>query len=279
MGIASFKHKRLIPVTKVLVFDSGVGGLSIWEAIKTVMPKASYDYIGDSAFFPYGTKTEQALLERVKDVLDAAVPKFNPDVIVVACNTISTIVLPMLRTNHKVPIVGVVPAIKPAAEQSQTKCIGLLATPGTIHRTYTDNLINEFAADCTVVRVGSSDLVHLAEAKLRGETLDPERLKAVLQPFHEAEQKLGRSIDAIVLGCTHFPWVRDDLSAAYGKSIAWIDSGSAVARRVLQVLGNSAKDSINPAYHAWFTKVDADVMRLKNTLQKLGFSKIKEFSP
>ena len=266
-------------MTKVLVFDSGVGGLSVWQAIQRLLPSASYDYIADSAFFPYGTKTEEVLLSRVNEVLEAAVPQFTPDVIVVACNTISTIVLPMLRTKLKTPIIGVVPAIKPAAELTKTKCIGLLATPGTIYRSYTDNLIQEFASDCTVIRVGSSELVHLAEAKLRGDKPELVLYRNILQPFLDTEQKLQQTIDCVVLGCTHFPWVRDELSDAFGRALSWIDSGAAVARRVSQILGKPANQTGENHYHAWFTTPDHQVLRLDHTLKKLGFSKIDFFSP
>ena len=216
----------------ILVLDSGVGGLSVHAHIRLRLPGVPTIYLADSAGFPYGTKSEQEVLQRVVSLAEAVHQVYQPSLVVIACNTASTIVLPELRARLQVPIVGVVPAIKTAAAVSQTRQIGLLATPGTVAREYTGRLIEHFASDCEVVRVGSHALVHLAETYLQGVSPDINQLREILSPFFEP----GRSIDTIVLGCTHFPLLTSELAQAAPRPIQWVDSGDAIARRVASLL-------------------------------------------
>ena len=219
----------------VLVFDSGVGGLSILNAIRPLAPGLSYAFLADNAGLPYGDKSESWLVERVPQVLDKVLQRIECKVLVIACNTASTIVLPALRKHYSFPVIGVVPAIKPAVALSQSKIIGLLATPATIARPYTDALIDEFARDCEVVRLGSSRLVSIAEEKLRGGVVDPQEIDRILEPF------ASNKPDVVVLGCTHFPLLRSELAASL-PLVRWIDSGEAVAKRVLHFgLGESTQ--------------------------------------
>jgi glutamate racemase len=167
--------------------------------------------------------------------------------VVIACNSASTAVLDCLRAEFEVPFVGVVPAIKPAALCSGNKKIGLLATQGTVTRAYIDRLINEFAADCEVVRVGSQLLVELAEQKLRGETVTDDRLLSVIQPLLQAE------VDVVVLGCTHFPWFKADFQRLCPQ-ITWLDSGQAIARRVDSLLPSGQKtEPLSMPGYCYFT--------------------------
>lgn len=251
----------------ILVFDSGVGGLTIVEAIAEALPGAPLVYACDNAAFPYGPKPEAELVERVHAVLDALVSRFQPRLIVVACNTASTVALPRLRSHYRLPIVGVVPAIKPAARASKNRVLGLLATPGTVGRPYTDQLIAEFAADCTVIRVGSSELVLAAEQKLRGEPIDPALPRELLRPILEA------GADTVVLGCTHFPLLRPELEAAAGRPMTWVDSGEAIARRVRELLPELASASATraTARQAVFTRDDPQVAALVPALTERGF--------
>ena len=218
----------------ILAADSGLGGLTVVAEIRKARPDARQIYLCDNAFFPYGTKPDAALLAHFLKVMRAAVGRVQPDLIVTACNTISTICLPELRAATTIPVVGVVPAVKPAAQMSKRRIIGVLATPATIDRPYTDELIRKFAGDCRVVKLGSAELVAMAEAKLLGHPVDTAQLRRILAPFFDvpaAEQP-----DVIVLACTHFPLLRAELEAAGPGDVAWIDSGAAVARRVLEVL-------------------------------------------
>jgi glutamate racemase len=250
----------------ILVFDSGVGGLTIVEAIADALPGAPLVYACDNAAFPYGPKPEDELCERVHATLDALIARFAPRLVVVACNTASTVALPRLRSHYTLPIVGVVPAIKPAARLSKNRVIGLLATPGTVRRPYTDQLIAEFASDCTVIRVGSSELVLAAEEKLRGATVDADLLRALMRPILDA------GADTVVLGCTHFPLLRPELQAAAVRPLIWVDSGEAIARRVRDLLPPVANILPAAATRAVvFTRDDAQVAALCPVLVARGF--------
>ena len=193
-------------IPHILIFDSGVGGLSIVEAIQQQHSLCSLSYACDNRAFPYGTKPETQLIERVDKVLHQLQAQTQADILVIACNTASTLALPHIRERFTVPVVGVVPAIKPAAQLSKSNTIGLLATPATVNRDYTDALINEFASHCDVVPIGSCELVALAENKLRGEVVTQEQIHQVVSPFLE-----HTDMDTVVLACTHFP--RDEDSS------------------------------------------------------------------
>ncbi|MFE8072387.1 glutamate racemase [Marinobacteraceae bacterium S3BR75-40.1] len=216
---------------RVLIFDSGVGGLSVMQALFRRLPALNVRYLADNACFPYGDLAENRVIERCCELVSRALESFPAEVVVIACNTASTVVLPALRARISVPVVGVVPAVKPAAAVSENRRIGLLATPGTVRRPYLDNLIAEFASDCEVIRAGSSELVRMAEALAAGFEPDREQLDAILRPFCEA------GVDTVVLGCTHFPLIKPQLQACLPEVKYWVDSGEAIARRVESLLG------------------------------------------
>ncbi|MEL6829007.1 MAG: glutamate racemase [Pseudomonadota bacterium] len=218
----------------VLVFDSGMGGLTVAREIKALAPNLRVDYAADNGFFPYGDKSDQALQDRVPTVAAALVDQVQPDIFVIACNTASTLALPAVRARIDIPVVGTVPAIKPAAALSHTKTIGLLATPGTVRRRYTAELIAEFADDCRVIMHGSVELVHLAEQHAAG---IPVSLQAVRDAQAPLFQDAGAErIDTIVLACTHFPLIRGELAATVPHPVTFIDSGEAIARQTLRLL-------------------------------------------
>ena len=234
------------PAVRILFFDSGVGGLSVLQDVYKLIPRASYYYLFDHECFPYGNKSEVFLQKRVCTLLLALSEKIHPDLIVIACNTASTIVLPTLREHFKVPIVGVVPAIKPAAKLSVKQHIALLATEGTVKRAYTDFLINEFASLCKVMKIGSQELVRLCESHLmQDHDLSSEEhqrlqeqtlisLRNILSPILALPPK--SQPDVVVLGCTHFPLLKAEIAAILGPHIQLVDSGEAVARRVQYLL-------------------------------------------
>jgi glutamate racemase len=222
-------------MARVLVFDSGLGGLSVLAALRGRMPQASYVYVADTGFYPYGTKSEAQLLDRLPSLLESLGTKYAPDLIVIACNTASTIALEEIRAAVEVPVVGTVPAIKPAAEISKSGVIGLLGTPGTVRRTYTDDLIKAFAQGAHVISCGAADLVHLAERKMLGEPVSRADMQAGLRGLLEAG-RVG-DMDVLVLACTHFPLLRDELAAVLSDDVTIIDSGDAIARRAKSLLG------------------------------------------
>lgn len=220
---------------KILVFDSGLGGLTVYRAIRALRPDADYFYLGDDALFPYGRLAPEVLVARVIEVISAAAEDFQPDCIVIACNTASTLVLPELRARYPVPIVGTVPAIKPAAAMTTSGLISVLATPGTVSRDYTQDLIREFASAVEVTLVGSKALAGLAERVLRGESIENATIASEIAPAFVARD--GRRTDVVVLACTHYPLLLDRLTALAPWPVEWIDPAPAIARRVAQVLG------------------------------------------
>jgi glutamate racemase len=223
------------PVPTILVFDSGLGGLTVFSEILKVRPDARYVYAADDAGFPYGRLSESVLTERVVAVMERLVGLHEPDLVVVACNTASTIVLPHLRERFSVPFVGTVPAIKPAAQTTRTGYVTVLATPGTVARDYTRDLVETYAAGCKVNLVGSRRLAAMAEAELAGSPVPDEDLLDELRPCF-VEDEGGRT-DVVALGCTHYPLLLPRFRALSPWPVTWIDPAPAIARRVTQLIG------------------------------------------
>lgn len=235
-------HRSLVSqkAATIVLIDSGVGGLSMLPELRTHLPEASLIYYADHEHFPYGPKSEDALNTIVLGVVTEIVSVVQPDILVVACNTASTVVLPSLRATFPFPVVGVVPAVKPAAALSKSGTIGLLATKGTVTRAYTDKLIDQFASSVRVIRVASSRLVEIAEAKIQGGHVNLRDVEEELAPFFGAH--IHPAVDTIVLGCTHFPLLRQELEAVVPWRLNWLDSAEAVARRVVDLLDRTSTD-------------------------------------
>lgn len=217
------------PSAPILFFDSGVGGLSVLAPTRTLLPNAPIVYVADSAAYPYGKLSEAEIASRVPALLGRLVERFQPRLAVIACNTASTVALDHVRLALDLPVVGTVPAIKPAAEMSKTRVIGVLGTEATVRQPYVDDLAARFAADCTIVRHGAPELVDLAEAKLAGEAVSIDAVRAAAQPLFDAPGAEG--MDTVVLACTHFPLLLDELRAAF-PGIAYVDGGPGIARRI-----------------------------------------------
>ena len=220
-------------MTRALVFDSGVGGLTIVDEIRRAAPEWIVDYAADSGFFPYGVKTDDELRARLPALCAALVERAKPDVLVIACNTASTLSLADIRARVSIPVVGTVPAIKPAAEQTKTGVIGILATPGTVRRAYLDDLERQFAAGKTVIRRGSAGLVDIAERAVRGQPVDQEQVAYAVKPLFDGPD--GARMDIVVLACTHFPLIREAIRRACPPHVKLIDTGEAVARQAIRV--------------------------------------------
>lgn len=256
----------------LLFFDSGVGGLSVLTPTRALLPRAPLVYAADSAGFPYGTRSEAEIAARVPALLGRLAERYRPRLIVIACNTASTIALGHVRAALDVPIVGTVPAIKPAAALSRTRTIGVLGTQATVRQPYVDQLAAEFAADCTVIRHGSAELVELAEAKLHGEPLATDRFRAVLDGLFG--QPGGTAIDVIVNACTHFPLVEAELAAAAPRPVTFVDGGPGIARRIAQLTeGQGWPDSPGEGV-AVFTRPDDSVSALTPALARHGLTRI-----
>lgn len=217
------------PRAPLLFFDSGVGGLSVLAPTRELLPTAPIVYVADSAGYPYGTRSEAEIASRVPALLGRLVERFQPRLVVIACNTACTIALDQVRAALDLPVVGTVPAIKPAAEITETGVIGVLGTGATIRQPYVDDLAERFASHCTIVRYGSPDLVDIAEAKLSGDPISVEDVRRAAQPLFAQDGAEG--LDTVVLACTHFPLLRDELEKAF-PGLSWVDGGAGIARRV-----------------------------------------------
>lgn len=261
-------------MARILVFDSGVGGLSIVPALRAAVPTAGLVYASDNAFFPYGLRSAGAIVARVAAVLERLDHALQPDLVVVACNTASTVALPEVRRRLAVPVVGVVPAIKPAAAVTASGCIALLATPATVARPYTDELIARFAPGCEVIRLGCSELVALAERKLRGEPPALARLAELLAPLEHHPR--AAAIDTIVLGCTHFPLLLPELAEAFPRPVTWLDSSAAIARRAAALMaGTEPASGERGEEFAIFTAPADDLDALGPALRERGFHRLQ----
>lgn len=235
----------------ILFFDSGVGGLSVVAPTQALLPLAPIVYAADSAGFPYGIKSEAEIAARVPALLGRLVERYRPRLVVIACNTASTIALPAVRAALDVAVVGTVPAIKPAAALTRSRVIGVLGTEATVRQAYVDDLAARFAGDCTVLRHGSAELVRLAEAKLAGEAPDPVRIAAVLDGLFG--QPGGAAVDVIVNACTHFPLVEPELARA-APNVRFVDGGPGIARRIAALTQGQAWPA-RPVHRAVFTRL------------------------
>nr|WP_202131691.1 glutamate racemase [Aurantiacibacter rhizosphaerae] len=213
-----------------MLFDSGFGGLTVLSALRAQLPQAPVIYAADTAGLPYGEKTEAEVAARVAGLLGRLAERYQPRLICIACNTASTIALGMVRDVLETPIVGTVPAIKPAAAMTKTGTIGLLGTAATIRQAYVDNLEAKFANGSRLLRHAAPELVAAAECKLRDQTPDPAVFRRAADGLRQ--QDGGENIDTVVLACTHFPLVQDELAEAFGEQVQFIDGAQGIARRI-----------------------------------------------
>lgn len=253
-----------------LVFDSGVGGLTVAREILARAPGVAVDYAADTGFFPYGDKSDEVLRVRLPFVAKALYDEVRPDVFVIACNTASTLALEEVRAVLPCPVVGTVPAIKPAAALSKSKTVGLLATPGTIGRAYTDQLIADFASDVKVIKHGSVALVKLAEAVAAGQFPDLDAFAQAQRALFEAPG--GEVMDTIVLACTHFPLVRDELIESAPREVCYIDSGEAIARQTVRLLMDVASTKTCAGGRAFITDALEDRGDMQTVFARFGFT-------
>jgi glutamate racemase len=226
------------PRPTILVFDSGLGGLTVLREIVAARADAHYVYVADDAFFPYGHHGEEAIIARVVPLIGHLIKQHAPDLVVIACNTASTLVMAHLRAAYAVPFVGTVPAIKPACALSKTRRVSVLGTKGTVQREYTRGLIRDFAGGCEVTLVGSVELAALAESALSGGIVSDRDILAELLPcFVGDPADVTARTDTVVLACTHYPLLLDRLIRLAPWEVAWIDPAPAIARRVCELLG------------------------------------------
>src|SRR3954464_13938799 len=238
----------VMPASQTIVlFDSGLGGLTVLREIALVRPDARFIYVADDAFFPYGHHSEAHIIARVVPMVGELIGAHSPDLVVIACNTASTLVLSHLRAEYGVPFVGTVPAIKPACASSKSRRVSVLGTKGTVQREYTQALIRDFAQGCQVTLVGAAALASLAEAALTGGDVADEAIRAEIAPcFVEDDGDKTVRTDTVVLACTHFPLLMERLEVLAPWPVDWIDPAPAIARRVVELLG-PARGDLAPA--------------------------------
>jgi glutamate racemase len=242
-----------VPPT-ILVFDSGLGGLSVLREVVRARDDAHYLYVADDAFFPYGHHSEEEIVARVVPLMGELISAHRPDLVVIACNTMSVSVMAHLRAAYAVPFVGTVPAIKPACANSRTKRVSVLGTKATVKREYTQALIRDFAGGCEVTLVGSAELASLAEAAFSGGVVSDEAILAELEPcFVGADEDASRRTDTIVLACTHYPLLIDRLRQLAPWPVNFLDPAPAIARRVVELLGPARPHDGNGSTRAIFT--------------------------
>jgi glutamate racemase len=234
----------------ILVFDSGLGGLTVYREIAAVRPGADFVYVADDAAFPYGAKAEPALTQRVVELMGEMIGQYRPDLVVIACNTASTIMLPHLRQRFSLPFVGTVPAVKPACASSATKQISVLGTEATVKREYTRALIRDYAGDCKVTLVGSKMLATYAEAEIAGHPVSDALISAEIGHCFRDD---GARTDTVVLACTHYPLLIERFSRLAPWPVAFVDPAPAIARRVSDLLGPAAFAAPRGSTRAVFT--------------------------
>jgi glutamate racemase len=227
----------------VLMFDSGIGGLTVLREARVLMPDRRFVYVADDAGFPYGEWEEDALKRRIVELFGRLIDEHQPEIAVIACNTASTLVMAELRAAYpQTPFVGTVPAIKPAAERTRSGFVSVLATPGTVKRAYTRDLIQSFAAQCHVRLVGSQNLARMAEAHIRGEAMDDAAIRAEIEPCFVEED--GKRTDIVVLACTHYPFLANVFRRLAPWPVDWLDPAEAIARRALSLLDGTSSNAV-----------------------------------
>ena len=258
--------------TRVLVFDSGIGGLSVAREIRGARPDLEMVYVADDAGFPYGDWAEQALTERIVELAGRLIEEHRPDLFVIACNTASTLVLPSLRTSYPITFVGTVPAIKPAASTTRSRLISVLATPGTVKRDYTHALVDTYASHIDVTLVGATRLAAIAEAYIGGGEVDEAAIAREIRPCFR--RKDGRRTDRVVLACTHYPFLVEFFRRLAPWEVEWIDPAPAIARRVTQLVGPTRANVGEGRGVAVFTSGKSPGPGLRSLLSTLGLASL-----
>ena len=262
------------PAAPILLFDSGVGGLTVLAALRRVLPEAPVIYAADTAGLPYGSKSEAEIAARVAGLLGRMTERWHPRLVCIACNTASTIALGMVREVLEVPVVGTVPAIKPAAALTRSGVIGLLGTAATIRQGYVDRLEAEFAAGKRLIRHPAPGLVAAAEAKLRGELVEQALIDEAVVGLRVQAQ--GGQIDAVVLACTHFPLLSEELQRALGPDVRLVDGAEGIARRIAHLTDGQTFARTMPD-RAVFTADPAANPMFAEMLAAYGLTRIERF--
>ncbi|TPW25876.1 glutamate racemase [Pararhizobium mangrovi] len=234
-----------MPDRPILVFDSGIGGLTVLREVRVLMPERRFVYVADDAGFSYGDWEEDALRARIVSLFRELLREHAPELAIIACNTATTLVLSDLREAFpETPFVGTVPAIKPAAERTRSGLVSVLATPGTVRRAYTRDLIDSFASQCEVNLVGSKTLSTHAERHIRQEAVPDDEIRAEIAPCFVEDG--DRHTDIVVLACTHYPFLANVFRRLAPWPVDWLDPAEAIARHAASLLEPKAESGSAP---------------------------------
>lgn len=231
------------------IFDSGVGGLTILLEVKKLLPYENFIFVADQGNVPYGGKTKEQL-QTYADKIVAFLIQKDAKAVIVACNTSTVYTIDFLRKKYKIPIIGTVPVIKTLAKITKTRKTAVFSTPATAKSPYLQKLINKFANGATVYRVGGTGLEELIETG----NLDNKKIDKILHK--SLKPLLKKRVDAIALGCTHYPFLRDQIQKIVGKNVQIVDSGGAVARRVKEILTKNRTRSNKRKEDFYYTSGD-----------------------
>lgn len=235
---------------KIALFDSGVGQLSVYQEIKKLLPKENFVIFADQKNMPYGGKTPAEIKRYVLEAAEFLINHHKVKMLVLACNTATVLALDDLRKNLSIPVIGVVPAIKPAAEKSKNRRIVNMSTPATAESPYLQKLINHFAKDCKVLKLGCPGLENAVEKMDEKETL------RIIKKYSKIINKFNP--DIVVLGCTHYPLVKKQIIENLNPGIDVIDSGAAIARQVSKTLKATNQMSSIRQKDIFYTTGDAE---------------------
>jgi glutamate racemase len=258
----------VLPSPTILVFDSGLGGLTVFHEVAKARPDARFLYVADDAFFPYGDHGETELIDRVTELMGHLIETHRPDIIVIACNTASTLALPQLRARFSVPFIGTVPAIKPACAASITKLVSVLGTEATVRREYTHALIRDYSNGSEVTLVGTARLAAFAEAELNGAPVEDQAIAREIAPCFVDRD--GRRTDTVVLACTHYPLVLARLERLAPWPVGFIDPAPAIARRLVHLAGPPGTHPAPSPAKILFTSGRAPSPALTQALARFG---------
>lgn len=260
-----------VPAGRSLVFDSGIGGMGVVQALRDLLPALHIDYLADTALFPYGEQPDVLLTSRIVSLLVCACERLQPDVLVIACNTASTIALPALRERLKIPVVGCVPPIRWAGRVSTSRVIGLLSTSATARRPYILQLHQDFASDCRLITHGARRLADLAERAFLGEAIADADVQHEMHCLFS--QPHGDEIDTVGLGCTHYTFLMDAFERLSPDGVTWLDPAPAVARQVRTVLQTAeCLSESSQAGRLLMTRAPHEAARLEAAAKRLGFN-------
>ncbi|WP_082252573.1 glutamate racemase [Buchnera aphidicola] len=264
-----YKTNKINIACNILILDSGLGGLSIYKKIKNNFKNANFIYVCDNAAFPYGTKKESFIISRCLKIISTIATRENITLAILACNTASVTSLLILRNKFNFPIIGIIPNIKKAIKTTKNKTIGLLATRTTIYNKNIQNLIKFYAPRIIIKTLHNEKLIKITEEELKKKTNSMKLIKKTLNSWITSIE----APDTIILGCTHFYFIKHKIKKLFLNKINIIDSNVLISKKLHKILNNNFVKNENIAYLSRTSKKDKDLL---NVFKKYDFIKFKK---